>query len=81
VGECDQRHRHQEFLKFLRRLDNEFPGKFPFHLVIDKYGTHRHNKVREWLKRHPRFVVHFVPSSSSWLNLLGARGGKAFGRN
>ncbi len=70
VGECHQRHRHQEFLKFLRRLDKEFPGKVPLHLVMDNYGTHKHEKVREWLKRHPRFVPHFVPTSSSWLNLV-----------
>ena len=70
VGECHQRHRHQEFLKFLRRLDREFPGKGPLHLVMDNYGTHKHEKVREWLKRHPRFVPHFVPTSSSWLNLV-----------
>src|ERR1700747_809683 len=70
VGECHQRHRHQEFLKFLRRLDTEFPGKVPLHLIMDNYGTHKHQKVREWLKRHPRFVPHFVPTSSSWLNLV-----------
>jgi transposase len=70
VGECHQRHRHQEFLKFLRRLDQEFPGKVPLHLVMDNYGTHKHERVREWLKRHPRFVPHFVPTSSSWLNLV-----------
>ena len=70
VGECHQRHRHQEFLKFLRRLDKEFPGKIPLHLVMDNYGTHKHEKVRAWLKRHPRFVPHFVPTSSSWLNLV-----------
>lgn len=70
VGECHQRHRHQEFLKFLRRLDKEFPGEVPLHLIMDNYGTHKHEKVREWLKRHPRFVPHFVPTSSSWLNLV-----------
>jgi transposase len=70
VGECHSRHRHQEFLKFLRRLDEEFPGKVPLHVVMDNYGTHKHEKVREWLKRHPRFVPHFVPTSSSWLNLV-----------
>jgi len=47
-------------LKFLRRLDQEFPGKVPLHVVMDNYGTHKHEKVREWLKRHPRFVPHFV---------------------
>ena len=70
VGECHPRHRHQEFVKFLRRLDTEFPGKVPLHLIIDNYGTHKHEKVREWLKRHPRFVAHFVPTSSSWMNLV-----------
>jgi transposase len=70
VGECHQRHRHQEFLKFLRRLNKEFPGTVPLHLVMDNYGTHKHEQVRVWLKRHPRFVPHFVPTSSSWLNLV-----------
>src|ERR687891_1528320 len=70
IGQCYQRHRHQEFLKFLRTLDQEFPGKVPLHLVIDNYGTHKHAKVRAWLKRHPRFILHFVPTSSSWLNLV-----------
>ena len=70
VGECYQRHRHQEFLKFLRRLNDEFPGPVPLHLVMDNYGTHKKEEVRGWLKKHPRFVLHFVPTSSSWLNLV-----------
>jgi len=70
VGQCHERHRHQEFLKFLRRLDVEFPGDVPLHLIMDNYGTHKHDKVKTWLKRHPRFVPHFVPTSSSWLNLV-----------
>ena len=70
IGQCFERHRHQEFLRFLRRLDQEFPGPVPLHLVMDNYGTHQHPKVRDWLKRHPRFVSHFVPTSSSWLNLI-----------
>lgn len=70
IGECHERHRNQEFLRFLRRLDKEFPGKVPLHLVMDNYGTHKHANVRAWLKRHPRFVCHFVPTSSSWLNLI-----------
>src|ERR1700677_3991996 len=70
IGQCYQRHRHQEFLHFLRKLDREFPGKVPLHLVVDNYGTHKHDNVRQWLKRHPRFVLHFVPTSSSWLNLV-----------
>ena len=70
IGQCHERPRHQEFLRFPRRLDQEFPGKTPLHLVLDNYGTHKHVKVRAWLKRHPRFVCHFVPTSSSWLNLV-----------
>ena len=70
IGQCYQRHRHQEFLKFLRCLDKEFPGKIPLHLVMDNYGTHTHDNVKAWLKRHPRFVIHKVPTSSSWLNLI-----------
>jgi transposase/transcriptional regulator with XRE-family HTH domain len=70
VGECFSRHRHQEFLRFLRRLDAEFPGDVALHLVMDNYGTHKHPNVQNWLKRHPRFVPHFVPTSSSWLNLV-----------
>jgi transposase len=70
VGQCYERHRHQEFLKFLKRLDQEFPGTIPLHLVLDNYGTHKHPRVRSWLNRHPRFVPHFVPTSSSWLNLV-----------
>ncbi|MSV30768.1 MAG: IS630 family transposase [Bryobacterales bacterium] len=69
IGQCHQRHRHQEFLKFLRTLDQEFPG-VPLHVVMDNYGTHKHEKVRNWLKRHPRFVPHIDPASSSWLNLV-----------
>lgn len=70
VGQCYARHRHQEFLKFLKRLDEEFRGKTKLHLVMDNYGTHKHPRVRGWLKRHPRFVPHFIPTSSSWLNLV-----------
>jgi transposase len=70
VGQCYARHRHQEFLKFLKRLDAEFPGKMALHLVMDNYGTHTHPRVKAWLKRHPRFRSHFVPTSSSWLNLV-----------
>ena len=70
VGQCFARHRHQEFLRFLRRLEREFPGEVPLHMVLDNYGTHKHAKVRAWLERRPRFVLHFVPTSSSWLNLV-----------
>ncbi len=70
IGDCHQRHRHQEFLKFLRRIDREFPGHAPLHLVVDNYGTHGTVEVKTWLKKHSRFVLHFVPTSCSWLNLI-----------
>ena len=70
IGQCYARHRHQEFLKFLKRLDGEFPREMKLHLVMDNYGTHKHPAVRNWLERHPRFVPHFIPTSSSWLNLV-----------
>jgi transposase len=70
VGQCYARHRHQEFLKFLKRLDQEFPGELQLHLILDNYGTHKHPRVRRWLERHPRFVPHFIPTSSSWLNVV-----------
>jgi transposase len=70
IGRCYQRHRHQECLKFLRTLDEEFPGDVPLHLIVDNYATHKHPRVQTWLKRHPRFMLHFVPTSSSWLNLV-----------
>ena len=70
IGDCYKRHRHQEFLKFLRRIDREFPGKTSLHVVMDNYGTHGTPEVKAWLKRHPRFVVHYVPTSCSWLNLI-----------
>jgi transposase len=70
IGQCYERHRHQEFLRFLRQLDQEFPGPTPLHLVMDNYGTHKHPRVRAWLNQRPRFVSHFVPTSSSWLNLV-----------
>ena len=70
IGHCVPRHRHQEFLQFLRRLDGEFPPALDLHLILDNYGTHTHPKVRRWLARHPRFHLHFTPTSASWLNLV-----------
>jgi len=70
VGQCQSRHRHQEFLKFLRCLDREFAGKQALHLILDNYGTHKTPQVQAWLKQHRRFVLHFIPTSSSWLNLV-----------
>jgi len=70
IGDCYKRHRHQEFLQFLRRIDREFAGKTPLHLVMDNYGTHSTPEVKTWLDRHPRFKLHYVPTSCSWLNLI-----------
>ena len=70
IGQCQPRHRYQEFLKFLHHLDREFPGKRQLHLILDNYGTHKTQEVQAWLKRHRRFVPHFIPTSSSWLNLV-----------
>jgi len=70
VGECLPRHRHQEFLKFLRTLDREFPSELDLHLILDNYRTHKHDNVNQWLEKHPRFHLHFTPTSSSWLNLV-----------
>jgi transposase len=70
IGECMAKHRHQEFLRFLRRLDREFPRSTPLHLIVDNYGTHKQPKVKAWLEKHSRFILHFIPTSSSWLNLV-----------
>ena len=64
------RHRHQEWLKFLRHLDAETPPDLDLHLILDNYATHKHAKVRAWLARHPRFHLHFTPTASSWMNLV-----------
>ena len=70
IGQCQKRHRHQEFIRFLKTLDREFPGPMKLHLVLDNYGTHQTDQVRAWLAKNPRFVLHFIPTSSSWLNLV-----------
>lgn len=70
IGLVKKRHRHQEFLEFLRQIDKETSRKFDLHLILDNYGTHKHPKVRQWLKKHPRFHLHFTPTSCSWLNLV-----------
>lgn len=70
IGQCYARHRHQEFLKFIRKVDKEFPIKKELHIIMDNYGTHKKDKVQEWFKKHPRFKQHFIPTSSSWLNLI-----------
>jgi transposase len=70
IGDCMARHRHQEFLKFLRKIDRETPAGLPLHLILDNYSAHKHEAVKRWLKRHRRFQLHFTPTSSSWLNLV-----------
>jgi transposase len=70
VHECMPRHRHQEFLRFLRRIDASVAAERDIHVILDNYGTHKHEKVERWLKRHPRVHFHFVPTSASWLNLV-----------
>jgi transposase len=70
IGDFHKRHRHQEFLKFMRRIDREFPSEKTLHVVMDNYGTHGHAVVKAWLAKHPRFVIHYVPTSCSWLNLI-----------
>jgi transposase len=70
IGQCLPRHRNGEFLKFLRRIDREVPKALQVHLIVDNYGTHKHPNVTAWLAKHPRFHLHFTPTSSSWLNLV-----------
>jgi len=70
IGQCLPRHRHQEFLKFLRKLDAEFSQEIDLHLILDNYGTHKHPKVECWLSKHSRFKLHFTPTSASWVNLV-----------
>jgi transposase len=70
IATCMKRHRHQEWIKFLRMIDEQTPKEFDLHLIVDNYATHKHEKVKRWLKRHPRFHVHFIPTSSSWLNIV-----------
>jgi len=70
IGTCMPRHRHQEWIKFLAQIDNSTPPDVDLHLIADNYATHKHPKVQRWLKRHPRFHMHFIPTSSSWLNLV-----------
>ena len=70
IAECMPRHRHQEWLKFLKKIDAETPADLDLHLIVDNYATHKHPKVQRWLKQHPRFHMHFTPTSSSWLNAV-----------
>lgn len=70
ISQCQPRHRHQEWLKFLKTIDRQVPKDLQIHLILDNYATHKHEDVRSWLDQHPRFHLHFTPTSSSWLNLV-----------
>jgi transposase len=70
TGQCMQRHRHQEFLRFLNRLERDIPAGKLVHVILDNYGSHKHAKVRAWLARHPRWTFHYTPTSCSWLNAV-----------
>ena len=67
---CEDRHRHQEWLKFLRVIDDIVPPEKQIHMIVDNYATHKHPKVQRWLSRHPRFHMHFTPTGCSWLNMV-----------
>ena len=70
IGQCQQRHTHAEWLKFLRQIDRETPKGKTLHLIADNYATHKHAAVQAWLAKHPRFHMHFTPTSASWLNMV-----------
>jgi len=70
LGSCYRRHRHQEFLRFLREIEQIVPADLDVHLVMDNYGTHKVEQIQRWLARHPRYHVHYTPTSASWLNLV-----------
>ena len=70
ISRCAQRHRHIEWLDFLRQIDRETPQHLALHLICDNYATHKHSKVTKWIAKHPRFHVHFTPTSASWLNMV-----------
>ena len=70
IGQCQARHRHQEFLRFLNHLESEIAPHFAVHMILDNYGTHKHPEVKKWFAAHPRYCLHFTPTSSSWLNQI-----------
>jgi transposase len=70
IATCMKRHRHQEWIKFLKMIDEQTPAELDLHVIVDNYATHKHEKVKRWIKRHPRFHMHFIPTSSSWLNVV-----------
>jgi len=70
IADCMPRHRHQEWIKFLKKIDAQTPSDLNLHLIVDNYATHKHPQVMNWLRRHKRFHIHFIPTSSSWLNVI-----------
>ena len=70
IGDCMPRHRHQAFIRFLKKIDSETPAGLTLHLIVDNDGTHKHPRVQSWIRRHPRFHLHFIPTSSSWVNMV-----------
>ena len=80
IGRNMKRHRHQEFIRFLNLVDAQVPKRKAIHAIVDNYATHKHPKVREWLKRHPRWTLHFTPTSASWLNAVEGFFAKLTGR-
>ena len=70
IATCMSQHRHQKWITFLRLIDQQTPAELDLHLIVDNYATHEHPKVQSWLQRHKRFHMHFIPTSSSWLNLI-----------
>ena len=70
IGQTMQRHRHQEFIRFLNQIERDVPKEKDIHVILDNYCTHKHAEVRAWLERHPRWTFHFIPTSSSWLNAV-----------
>lgn len=70
IGQCQTKHRHQEWLRFLRQIDRSTPKNKELHLIADNYATHKHPNVKAWLAKHPRFHMHFTPTSASWLNMV-----------
>jgi len=70
IASCLSKHRHQEWIKFLRLVDRQTSQDLDIHMIVDNYATHKHPKVKAWLARHSRFHMHFTPTSSSWLNLI-----------
>ena len=70
ISSCMPRHRHQEWIRFLGKIDRQTPKSLDLHLVADNYSTHKHPAVRAWLDKHRRFHMHFIPTSSSWLNVI-----------